>query len=351
MTLEIVQVSPVSERLNPYVYLLARSLGQAGARCEVKNRFSLRWFLSSCKSLDILHFHWGEHLCASSKPGRGLKDLLQLITGLLYARGRGRTLVYTVHNLEPHEDLPYLKQIAHQLLLNMSHGLHVHDDYALSQVRKMIVGRKSVFSIPHGHYIGVYPSNCSRREARERLAIKDDDFVFLFLGQMRPHKGIEDLVVAFRRIARGRDKLLLAGWAPQESYGRKVQEMAGGDSRITFFPQFVANEDVQFFMNASDVSVLPYRTMTTSGAAILSLSFGRPVVAPRTGGFLSLLRDGGGVLYNAEEGGLSNALLTARGLDLEDAGSSAIAVARRLDWGTIARQHLAAYGRLTGRIQ
>jgi glycosyltransferase involved in cell wall biosynthesis len=340
----------VPERLNPYVYLLASSLEEMGARCEVRNRFSLRWFLSSRESVDILHFHWAEHLCSTSKPVRAYKDLLQLLAGLLYAKASRCRLVYTVHNLEPHESKPHpVSLLAHQLITALADGLHVHDEYSLSRVRTRVKGRKPVFLVPHGNYIGSYPNQCSKTEAKARLGLEDNGFTYLFLGQIRPHKGIEDLVAAFRHVAQNGDRLVLAGWAPQDSYGRRIQEMSDGDPRIRFFPQFVANEDIQSFLNACDVCVLPYRNMTTSGAAVLALSFGRPIIAPRIGGFPSLVQRGGGLLYDPEGGGLPQALIEAKALDLETASAKALVLAQSLAWGPIARQHLTAYEKLARR--
>ncbi|MDP2725948.1 MAG: glycosyltransferase family 1 protein, partial [Dehalococcoidia bacterium] len=112
---------------------------------------------------------------------------------------------------------------------------------------------------------------------------------------------------------------------------------------------FVADEDIQYFLNGCEVCVLPYRTMTTSGAAILSLSFGKPVIAPRIGGFPCLLEKGGGLLYDPEGNGLSCALAQAREMDLKAASTRAFSLARGLDWAPIARQHLAVYEKLAGR--
>jgi len=62
-------------------------------------------------------------------------------------------------------------------------------------------------------------------------------------------------------------------------------------------------------MNACDVCVLPYRDSTTSGAAVLAFSFGKPVIAPAMGSFLELVADGRGIAYDpAESDGLLHAM-------------------------------------------
>ena len=73
-------------------------------------------------------------------------------------------------------------------------------------------------------------------------------------------------------------------------------------------PEFVPNEAIQLYMNACNVCVLPYKNATTSGAAMLALSFGRPIVAPDIGPFPELITQATGILYDPSQ---PNALLLA----------------------------------------
>jgi glycosyltransferase involved in cell wall biosynthesis len=75
----------------------------------------------------------------------------------------------------------------------------------------------------------------------------------------------------------------------------------------------VPSENLQLYLNACDVVVLPYREDLTSGAAMLALSFGRPVVAPRMGTLEELLTDDCGVLYDPRsDAALVDAMRAAR---------------------------------------
>jgi len=55
------------------------------------------------------------------------------------------------------------------------------------------------------------------------------------------------------------------------------------DKRIKVFLDFIPDNDIQIYMNAADIIVLPYLDILNSGVAILAMSFGKPVIAPRTG--------------------------------------------------------------------
>ena len=47
--------------------------------------------------------------------------------------------------------------------------------------------------------------------------------------------------------------------------------------------RYIPDAELQVWLRAADVVVLPFRDILTSGSAILALSFGRAVVAPALG--------------------------------------------------------------------
>jgi glycosyltransferase involved in cell wall biosynthesis len=195
----------------------------------------------------------------------------------------------------------------------------------------------------HGNYIGAYPDKCTRGEARRRLAVDQDAFVFLSLGQVRPYKGLDDLVSAFAQLPGQELRLLIAGNPHDAAYGQALVASAAGDSRMRVDLRFVPDDEVQYYMRAADACVLPYHSATTSGAAILALSFGRPVIAPDIPPFRGLISPGSGVLYETTPGGLGQALSAACRLDAAQARASALSVAHSLDWLPIARRHAEVY--------
>lgn len=95
-------------------------------------------------------------------------------------------------------------------------------------------------------------------------------------------------------------------------------------------------------MNAADVVALPYARSTTSGSALLALSFGRPVVAPALDFLAEVVPPAAGVLYPpAAAGGLTTALRQARAADWSAA--AILAHARQYDWRAIGAQMAEIY--------
>ncbi len=343
--LRVVVLAPVDSRLNPYIDLFKAGLAGAGVACTVQQWFSLRWFASNWRSIDVLHLHWLEHIYVSDSTLRTVRNLLSLIGFLVFARVVRILVVYTIHNLAPHSPrYPRLNLFAHWLVCNLANAVHVHDTRGREMISPFLSKRTRLYVVPHGNYITAYPNNCTRNEAREKFGIAGDAFVYLFLGQLRPNKGIDHLIAAFTKLADSNAALLIAGWAPEPRYGDKVAALAMDDPRITLHRKFVEAIEVQYFMNACDVCVLPYRSVTTSGAAILAFSFGRPIVAPGIGCFLDLVRGSCGILYSPTgEAALSDALVKARKLDLGRAKSEALSLARSFDWAEIGQRHAVAY--------
>src|SRR5262249_2709411 len=120
---------------------------------------------------------------------------------------------------------------------------------------------------------------------------------------------------------------------------------AAVDERVRLHLRHVPDAEVQVFLNAADLVVLPYRAVLTSGAAMLALSFGRGIVAPRVGCLADLERTGAAILYDpVAPDGLPSALARAMDADPVALGERARRFARSLSWDAIARRHLGVYG-------
>ena len=345
--MNIVYISRV--QMNPYVKLLSSAMEQVATRvdCVVSDTISPKWLWHRRDHIDVLHFHWAELLYSSATwKGMSLK-WLRLASTVLLAKLLRIRVAYTVHNLAHHEgENALLNRLTNRLVFRFADVIHVHDESVRQAVAQRFNRRRGVAVIPHGNYLS-YANTCSKEEARARFDIPASAFVYLFLGQIRPYKGVEELLKAFAKLPDSDARLIIAGNAHSPDYARSIQQLAGQDARILLHLSYVPEDELQYYMNAGDIFVLPYRHVTTSGAAILAFSFGKPVIAPALGAFPELLQEGRGLPYDPrEKSALLKALQRARALDLDRGGSAALALARELDWIGIAQQHLTAYDSL-----
>lgn len=340
----VVMISRVKR--NPYVDLLCGGLQQCGWTTVVRDQLSLGWMWRARREMGVLHVHWLELLFVYPQLGRSLKRFASVVLALLLARASGVRVAYTVHNVAQHEgQRPRLVALGQWLMLRLANAVHVHDAETSAVLRRRWGRSRGVFVIPHGNYMTCYPNSCSRSEARQRLGLAADVFVYLFLGRVRPYKGIEELLSAYREAQLSGSVLLVAGEVQEPGYERQVQALAGDDPSVQLRLQFVADDELQLYLRGSDVCVLPYRHVTTSGAALLSFSFGTPIVAPRLGCFVELVgANERGLLYEPDDAaGLREALRRVRGRDLAGLRRACLAFAEELDWRTVARQHAAMY--------
>ncbi len=105
----------------------------------------------------------------------------------------------------------HLAYLGHWVACNFSDAVIVHCDIARKALAKKYGRRHDVYIIAHPNYIGYYPNNISKEDARKTLGLEPSYLVFLFFGGIRPNKGIEHLVSAFKDIPGDRYRLIIAG--------------------------------------------------------------------------------------------------------------------------------------------
>jgi D-inositol-3-phosphate glycosyltransferase len=129
--------------------------------------------------------------------------------------------------------------------------------------------------------------------AKRLLGLASDEKTILFFGKIRPYKGIEDLLDAFRLLSAHcaeKYRLIIAGEPNKEArdYLRGIREGVQRDfdkGEIILRAEFIPDEEIEPYFKGADVLVLPYKDIFQSGVLFLSYSFGLPVIATDVGSF------------------------------------------------------------------
>src|SRR6185295_13033913 len=82
-------------------------------------------------------------------------------------------------------------------------------------------------------------------------------------------------------------KLIVAGSAADD-VARDITKVSEANSNVRLFLEFVNQNDIQKYLRAADLVILPYTQILNSGSAILALSFDRPILVPARGALSEL---------------------------------------------------------------
>lgn len=332
---------------NPYQHELAKALARYDVSVVMSNgisKFPILGAMIVPNKPDVLHVHWTHPFLLDNNRVISIIKSIRFIAELLILKILGVKVVWTVHNLLAHERQDQkLELFFHQIFARLCNRIIVHCMFARKAVLQTYhlpdYFKTKIFVIPHGNYINSYENIESRGQARSKLGLGDREFVFLYFGVIRPYKGITHLVDAFLKLQSPQVRLLIVGKPLNDPIRAKLLYCCQSDSRIRAFLKFVPDKNVQVYMNAADVVVLPFQDILTSGSALLAMSFGKPIIAPHIGCLSELLDSKGSFLYNpSEEEELLRAMQQALDASLDKMGLHNYVKAKHFTWNEIARK-------------
>jgi len=280
---------PDWRRYNPFQDLLFSDLARVGA-AAVPVPGLLRHLTRATRSADpgVLNVQWTTPVLGPVRDDEVARGrVARLEEALTSYRDAGGRVVWTVHNVLPH-DARHLEAevLLARALADHADVVHVLTESTIAAAAPFYrLDPARTVCIPHSSYLDVYPDTVSRPEARRRLGLRDDDRVLLALGQIRPYKGLDRLLDLVERLhaADPRLRLLVAGaLADQPGAAQLAERLASAPGTVSTTRR-VRDDEVQVWMRAADLAVLPYLRVLNSGAFLLAETFGLPVVAPRVG--------------------------------------------------------------------
>jgi glycosyltransferase involved in cell wall biosynthesis len=272
------------------------------------------------------------HLVAPADPRADVRHFqwlpLQEVDQVL-VRAVRRPWVVTAHDVLPRE--PRRGQRAAQArILRAADAVVVHSRHGAGRLRELGV---EAHVIPHGVLDPGPPAGLP-------AGLTDDGSpVVLLFGLLRPYKGLDVLLEAWRGVPEGR--LWVVG-APRMALPARLPP------RAELLPRFVSDGEASALLHRADVVVLPYREIDQSGVLFAALHAGRPLVLSDVGGFAEV---GAGLLVPPGDPDALRAALARLVADpaerARQAAASRTAAEERFAWGPIARRHLELYATIT----
>lgn len=308
-------------------YRLAARIGPAGPRRLVKlaeHVPDMLRYRRTAERADIVHFQW---------------LAVQHLDGLLLPR---RPRVLTAHDVLPREPRPG-QRAAQRRLYERFDAIIVHSEHGRARLTgELGIDPARVHVIPHG----VFEHLAARRPGDEQPPFQTDRPVVLCFGLMRPYKGIDLLLEAWRGIEGA--ELWVAGMPRMDIAPLRAAAPPG----VRFVPRFIGDDELPAYFRRAQLVVLPYREIDQSGVLFTALAFAKPLLLSDVGGFPELARTGAARSFPA---GDVRALHDALRELLEDPAALAKlaenargAAGGEYSWGEIGRRTLALYEQLTG---
>lgn len=252
------------------------------------------------RMLDLLNpFTW----LKAGLSARGRIVHAQWWTGLLFpvymvvlgiARLRGKRIIVTVHNVEPHEGGRLLR-LLNRLILPLGDEFIVHGDACREKLLRLLRSRKAVHVVPHppfrsagearGHDVDV-------AEVRRELGVGEEGTLLIFFGNIREYKGLHVLLRAMPMVRESCPgaKLLVAGepWGDWSRYERMIREQAVEDLVITRLG-YLPYGELERYILASDLAVFPFTHLDSASSSVtLARSLGKPLVVSEVGDMAKL---------------------------------------------------------------
>ena len=338
---------------NPYQLQLAEGLSQHNVSVELDVPGTLPWSNKfNGKPVDILHLHWIHPFYLNRGLLTSARNSMTFVLKLNALKTDGVKLVWTVHDLGDMEERHQkLDLFVHRRVGNLVDAVIVHSKSAKDAVveRFGIRDPDKVRIVPHGNYVGCYANQITREAAREELGISGTARVFLFLGEIKEYKGVDELLDAFDELKVGEKELIVAGRIHDGEAGTRIGNRIRILENVKLFPGYVPDDEIQTYMNSCDVVVFPYKKIFTSGALLLAMSFARACIVPDFRSIRDVIDDSGGFFFAPnQENSLLHALERAMeaGEETGSMGEHNRKLAERWDWAYSAAKTAAIYEQL-----
>ena len=330
MSIKIV-VLPDAGAQNPFQYEMVSYLKKNGYDVVIGKKYKLGTTFKNIKIYQpaILYYDWvHSFIIGKTLLGVAFKSLI-FILELIYAKYIRRIkIVHTLHNLQNHAGLWLsLERVVYGFFLKRCNLIRVYSEEIKQEaIAKFNLPANKVLVIQDLPYHFYYPNAINREDARKKLHIANDTFVYLFFGEIKPYKGIDNLIQAYGHVANDTNCLIIAGKGYDKNYYSQLRQMATDIAQIQWHTRFIENDEVQLFFNAADVVVLPFTRIDHSGTIDLAMSFKKPVITLKTPATEKLLLHQTDLLFT-EPTQLIACLQKANMIDLEKIGEQNFIVA------------------------
>jgi glycosyltransferase involved in cell wall biosynthesis len=177
-----------------------------------------------------------------------------------------------------HDSIPYGSRVSmgrRRYIFELADKIIVHHDHVAHDLINhfgLSTSKVLIHPYPWSDVTSIIEGEVYYNEALQKVKDMAKRFhrVFLFIGVLRPEKGLLDLIDAWRVASINGQLLIIAG---KPVAGFKIDRMIGNLSNIKIIARYLYDEEFWAFMKMADVVVLPYSVEYYAHSSVILMAF------------------------------------------------------------------------------
>ena len=217
------------------------------------------------------------------------QDIWSGIIGLASKRLLGKPYIACGQGTDIYSSWKHKKTVTKIVSKNADAVIALTEDM---RKRLLDIYKREVYIVPNGIELARF-EGISRENTRKNLGIKSNEKIILFVGTLRPVKGVKYLIKAMKTVFEKQHdaRLFIVGSGKEEESLRTLARELNIEKQITFVGR-VENELVPEYMAAADIFVLPSLREGMSVVILEAMASGLPIITTDTCGMSEIIRDG-----------------------------------------------------------
>ncbi|TDB63473.1 glycosyltransferase [Arundinibacter roseus] len=278
---------PVAGPQNPYQRLMIEGLNHEERLHAFSGIHDKFWGIGRTvlkHRPDYLHFDWIISYYFRRFSILTYLSVFTFCAQIFLTRLLGVKIVWTLHNIVPHDMTHQLAvhRFCQRFLARRCEWIRVFATSTIAEAAEELRISDTRFRVvPEGDYTAVYPDTITQEQARTYLNLPAQARIMLYLGLIKPYKGVLELVRHMKKLDTPNTFLLIAGKGMDSTYVEEIRNEL--IPSIMLVDRFIETDELQYFFQAADVVVLPFKKIENSGSVIMAMGFAKPIIAPAAG--------------------------------------------------------------------
>lgn len=201
-------------------------------------------------------------------------------------------------NILPHEKIVFQKFLARIFIRNLDAVVTLSEK--VKNDLDIICPNTRSSKLYHPKF-DIHNKKIPKHEAKSMLSIDENVKVVLFFGFIRKYKGFDTFIKIAKLLESKRPDILFLAAGELYERANEYEFLIHNSKNIIWHNKYIPNNEVHQYFSASDLLLMPYKNITQSGVASLSLGYSCPVMISNVGTVHEIIEDGkNGIIVDSQ---------------------------------------------------